>query len=303
MEFCARKYAINPAILDFFKDIKKSKNEKEGLKRRPFKQGELRDIFGSEYFREGLYNTSYQYWLPVLGAFTGARINELAQLNPSDIKQDDAGLWYINITDAGEDGGGDEAKSLKNAESRRIVPVHEKLISLGFIGFVESQKKKNAINLFDINPAKADKHGKLPSEWFNQKYLRKYLKIEDKSVVFHSFRHLMISKLGDKIAEDAGLPVENMLKNKAPEPIILRRIVGHSISHEFTSGRGEDVHLSTYTGAFSIKVMKRLIDKLDYEGVTFFKYKNIEEGKKRRVMLKKELPDIQISGNDLAGLL
>jgi len=297
--FCKKRYAINPALIDDFSLINKSKHEKKGMIRKAFNKEHLQRIFGSEYYREALYNTSYQYWLPVLAAFTGARINEIAQLLPSDVKKDDDGLWYIDITDSADDG--EEGKSLKNEESRRIVPVHEKLITLGFIDFVEDQKVKGAKNLFDINPAKSDKYGKLPSEWFNQKYLRKYLKIEDKRLVFHSFRHLMISKLGEKIADDAGLPADQMLRSKAPEPIILRRMVGHSVAHAFTRGRGEDIHLSTYTGAFSIKIMKRLIDKLDYEGVHFFKYKKIEEGKRRRVMLKQA--PFEVNGDDLVGLL
>lgn len=74
---------------------------------------------------------------------------------------------------------------------------------------------------------------------------------------------------------------------RIPEALVLRRIVGHSVAHSITAGRGlYDAHTDTYTGEFSIASMKRVIDKLNYEGVTFFKFQPIEAGKRRRVMLK-----------------
>ena len=43
------------------------------------------------------------------------------------------------------------------------------------------------------------------------------------------------------------------------------------MAHSLTSGRGQfDIHTDTYTGAFSIKSMKRVIDRLDYPGVEFY---------------------------------
>ncbi len=96
LEFCKRQYAVNPSLLDGFKV--KTTQARKGVTRRAFNQKELQQIFGSDYYRDGVYNRSYQYWIIHLAAFTGARVNELSQLTTSDIKQDDEGLWYFNIT-------------------------------------------------------------------------------------------------------------------------------------------------------------------------------------------------------------
>ena len=282
LEFCKRQYAVNPSLLDGFKV--KTTQARKGVTRRAFNQKELQQIFGSDYYRDGLYNRSYQYWIIHLAAFTGARVNELSQLTTSDVKQDDEGLWYFNITATEDDG-----KTVKNEESRRIIPVHQKLIELGFIEYVEAKRAEveeagNPINLFDLNKAKADGYGKAASQWFNTKYLRDYLKVDDRNVVFHSFRHRFISSLAQAILDASGLSEETANKERIPEALILRRLAGHSVAHSMTAGRGQfDVHTDTYTGAFSIKSMKRVIDRLDYPGVEFFKYQVPADGVKKRI--------------------
>ena len=300
LEYCKRLYAINPVALDGFNVKTKAS---PGVKKRAFNQGELGSIFGSDYYRHGLYNRAYQYWVPLLGAFTGARLNEIAQLAPSDIQQDDAGLWYINITTSDDDEAeeAEEAKSLKNEESRRVVPVHQRLIALGFIDYVNTQKAKGAANLYDISPAKADKHGKNPGAWFNEKYLKKHLKIKVPGISFHSFRHRFITSLAQALVDSTGLPEETIARERLPEAVILRRICGHAVSHALTAGRSDDVHTDTYTGAFTVASMKRVIDKLDYPGVNFFPYIAPTEGKRSR--MKKPKSIFEITGEELGSIL
>jgi len=60
------------------------------------------------------------FWLPVLGLFTGCRIEELCQLHCSDVIQYD-GIWCLDINDEGE-------KRLKNKSSKRVVPLHQILV-------------------------------------------------------------------------------------------------------------------------------------------------------------------------------
>lgn len=283
LEFCKRQYAVNPTLLDGFKV--KTVQARKGVSRRAFNQKELQSIFGSDYYRDGAYNRSYQYWVIHLAAFTGARVNELSQLTIDDVKQDDEGLWYFNITAAEDDG-----QSIKNEESRRIIPVHQKLIDLGFIDYCKSKKAEftdGPANLFDLKKAKADGYGKAASQWFNTKYLRDYLKIEDPNVVFHSFRHRFISSLAQAILDASGVSEETAAKERIPEALILRRVAGHSVAHSLTSGRGHfDIHTDTYTGAFSIKSMKRVIDRLDYPGVEFFIYQRPNNVVKKRMQKK-----------------
>ncbi|MDP2205013.1 MAG: hypothetical protein Q8K65_01755, partial [Alphaproteobacteria bacterium] len=55
---------------------------------------------------------SFRYWGVMLAIYTGARLNEIAQLALDDIQKDN-GVWYFNITDEGDD----DKKRLKNASS------------------------------------------------------------------------------------------------------------------------------------------------------------------------------------------
>lgn len=99
----------------------------------------------------------YQFWLPVLGLFTGGRLNELCQLDTEDVSKTKAeGIWTISMMD-------DELdrplpKSLKNDSSRRILPVHSELIRMGFLDFVEQAIAEGREKLFSdgltYNPKK-----------------------------------------------------------------------------------------------------------------------------------------------------
>lgn len=284
LDYCIRLYAVNPAVQTGF-DAKAGK-AKKGVKRRAFNQEELKKIFGSDYYRDANYNRAYQYWIPLIAAYTGARINEIAQLNIDDIKTDKEGIAYFNITGDDEE---EDSKSIKNEESKRVVPVHQKLIDLGFLDFVKSREGKEIQNLFDIKKARADKYGKVPATWFNQKYLRGYLKLDDPAIVFHSFRHRFVTSLSQAIIDSSGISEAQIIRNKTPESLVLRRIVGHSVASSLTDSRSSDVHTDTYTGELSVSSMKRVIDKLEYQGVTFHKFVNVENGKRRKVMLTKKV--------------
>jgi integrase len=323
LEHAKKQYAINPLITTGF-DVKVK--AREGVTKRAFTQLELEAIFGSAYYVEANYNKCHQYWVPLLGAFCGARLNEIAQLQLDDIQQDDAGLWYINITDSQDDDEDGDGKSLKNEESRRIIPVHQKLLDLGFIDFVKSQRasaptRKAAIeeaarnakpnskaakarytdSLFELSPGTGDKYGKEPGRWFNKNYLDEYLALKKPEISFHSFRHRFVTSLAQAIIDGSGLAVETIIAERIPESVVLRRLCGHSSAHVMTAGRSQyDVHTDTYTGAFSIESMKRVIDRLNYPGVEFHLYSPPVEGKRKRMKkptAKKSVPTKKVVNN------
>jgi integrase len=119
------------------------------------------------------------YWLPLLGLYTGARVEELGQLAPEDVYQEE-GHWVIRITDEGA------AQGVKTGSSRRRIPTHADLIALGFLEFVESRRGES--RLWGLKP---DSEGRETSAWGNwfALYLRDTIGIEDTRRVFHSFRH------------------------------------------------------------------------------------------------------------------
>ena len=73
-----------------------------------FTDEDLKAIFGMPWYKRGTVDKNSQgqfhhyrafhYWLPLIGFFTGARINELCQLYLDDIKQDAVGFYFFEIS-------------------------------------------------------------------------------------------------------------------------------------------------------------------------------------------------------------
>ena len=82
-------------------------------------------------FTQHAYSNVDDYWIPLVLLHTGARPAEICQLRVSDVMTQD-NIACLNITDEGE------AQSIKNGNSRRLVPIHSRLIALGFLHYVET---------------------------------------------------------------------------------------------------------------------------------------------------------------------
>jgi integrase len=72
------------------------------------------------------------WWLPIAALWTGARLEELAQLHHEDIDKDRNNIPFIRIHDEGD-------RQLKNQHSVRNVPVHSFLQSIGFLDLFRSK--------------------------------------------------------------------------------------------------------------------------------------------------------------------
>jgi integrase len=150
-----------------------------------FSCDDLNRIFSSAIFTEGLRplggGREAAYWLPLLALFTGARVEELAQLLVADVIYVEGLGHYLNVTDEAEHA------QLKNAASRRRIPVHRELVACGFIDYV-AQQKKGKLLFPHLKPNPRNKLGGYFSYYFSQ-YLRQRIGITDPRKVFHSFRH------------------------------------------------------------------------------------------------------------------
>ncbi len=111
-----------------FEGMKVPKAEDAETERKPYSQEQARLIF-TELTENpsGLVRKESHKWGTLLGLFTGARLNEVCQLEVADIKRD-GDIWFLNITDEG-----DTNKRVKAKASRRKVPLHSELIRLGFL--------------------------------------------------------------------------------------------------------------------------------------------------------------------------
>ncbi|MEF2062391.1 DUF6538 domain-containing protein [Comamonas sp. GCA5] len=172
--------------------------EEDVNKQRAFKPAELVRLFaGPELQGFAADPTQHdKYWLPMLGLFTGARVNELCQLNPQmDIVQDaESGVWHLWINAVTEADKGIR-KSVKTGDSRKV-PVHKTLLALGFVEHVTRLKAAGARRLFPSwKPSKGRASGEA-EKWFRQ-FLRDVGLWDDtpkaKLLGMHAFRHTLLS--------------------------------------------------------------------------------------------------------------
>ena len=78
-------------------------------------------------------------WASLIAIFTGSRLNEVCGLRVSDVQERD-GILCISINDDDPDG----KKRLKTKASRRMVPVHSKLIAFGFKDLVQAARQRGS---------------------------------------------------------------------------------------------------------------------------------------------------------------
>lgn len=147
---------------------------------------ELRRIFSSP-----LYTNNWQpkrnnhrnalYWVPLLMAYSGARREEVCQLNVSDIHQDKpTQIWCMLIAPDNID------KITKNDKSR-TVPIHDDLLSLGFLDYVNTLDPNGKLfPTLKLHPT--DGYGASFGKLWS-KYLKDEVKLETQAVPAHGFRH------------------------------------------------------------------------------------------------------------------
>ena len=168
----------------------KMRVEGEQSERTSFENADLRLLFAAPVFTQHEYPEGGRgpaaYWLPLLAMFSGARQAELAGLTVADVQQEpvtSTPLLYI-ITQASR------GKRLKTKASQRVVPIHDELVRLGFLKFVEDVRKRDGEKAFLfplVAPDKGRAGVKAWSKWFGR-YLRAQ-GVTDTAKVFHSFRH------------------------------------------------------------------------------------------------------------------
>lgn len=153
--------------------------------RDPWSDEELRVLFSPEHYP--LHGESHMFWLPILGILTGARLDELSQLRPQDVRNEE-GLWYIDINDTGD-------KTVKTIWSVRKVPLHPLLANtLKFQEFANRREGEGETHLFPELFGFASDSRKIASSHFSKFKLR-VLKIDNPKISFHSLRHTVKQSL------------------------------------------------------------------------------------------------------------
>jgi integrase len=228
------------------------KRKKGQNKQRAMTIEELRRLFEGPELQSFSTNPQelHKFWLPVLALYTGARVNELCQVNPqTDVRKDPTtDIWHLRLTE--DSPGGDRiVKKIKTGENR-AVPIHRHLIDLGFIEYVVAVKKGKSKQLFPAWKSRNSRAAPNAIEWFGKFLTEIGLSgIENENGRSlrgtHAFRHTLLT-----YGKKAGLN--------------LRCISGHSEPSEnpVADGYEEDVLV------LNLAEKRDRLDKLDY-GLTF----------------------------------
>ena len=209
---------------NYAKDLTLPDHRQDIEKREHFTAEDITKIFFSgDYLPENFISPAY-YWIPLIGLYTGMRLEEISQLNCDDIKKEND-IWFINISEEDVDNSGTQ-KILKNSTARRAVPIHQDILDRGFISFVEKVKEDKHIRLFHtLNKTKDSKYGKQPGKHFS-KWIKEHGIQGKKS--FHSLRHTF----------------SHYFKTRNMHNDIFRQVFGHMIKE--LAGR-------QYGGKFSVQ--------------------------------------------------
>ena len=161
-------------------------------KRKPhvFTRDEMRSIIALTTVKR--HHDTIDYWGPLLGAHHGMRIEEYCQARAKDFSTEE-GFLCMSVTDEGDDQG------VKTENSFRTIPIHPKLIELGFADYVKRRMEAGADYLFlsqerwgkELSELTPNGYGRLAEAY--GKRLRKHvlpkLGISGYRVGSHSFRH------------------------------------------------------------------------------------------------------------------
>jgi len=215
------------------RDARKSDDDESYI---PFTADEIAKIFHPQFLHDAKRPTDF--WCPLLGLFTAARLNELCQLDIKDI-ENHGGLWAIRFTNDAPD------KSLKGPASKRLIPLHPTLIELGFLDYVKDASQfGDGRKVFpDLTFSIYHGYAATPSERWGE-YLTK-LGITHPLKVFHSFRSTS----------------NNHLKHSGVDEETRCQFVGHQ--HDTVNS---SIYSSPHTLPF---LVNNVADKLVYPMVDF----------------------------------
>lgn len=153
-----------------------------------------------------------KFWIPLIAVFSGARQEEICQLHIEDVQQQ-AEIWVFDIN-------AKPPRQLKNKSAVRVVPIHKELIRIGFLEYVEAQRKAGRDRVFpNLEPGGADDRlGHGFTKWFTR--YRRDVGLYEPGKDFHSFRHSATTLVHQGRVEDS----------------IIDRITGH-VSQGESAGR------------------------------------------------------------------
>ena len=204
--------------------LAEAERKKRENPRFPFSRAQINTLFQSEWyaphsrqFRGKLgSDLAARYFGPLIGLLHGMRVREFLQLMTSDIVSVDGVLCFkFQVEIPGDDNQAEQSmlakagqgkaaialpgRSVKNDNVLRTIPVHPKLIELGFLQYIEQRVQSSGAQVPLFASSVPTPGGKTPM-WgraFEQSFLR-YVRDTlgfGKGFGSHSFRHLFEDRI------------------------------------------------------------------------------------------------------------
>ena len=189
---------INPEvyknnILNLFPQIDNTKKIDKNP-HRPYEKDKLLEMFNPKY--DYFQKNPDAFWACMIALFTGARINAAITLQYKDILIKD-GIPCIQFC------SDHKIKQLKNEASERFVPIHQQLLDLGFVDYINRQKARLKAKDTDFIIKKCQtKSGEYNNKFFTRELSPFFMEIKVKTgnndgFDFHSFRKNLSIALQD----------------------------------------------------------------------------------------------------------
>ena len=221
------KWAVNEEIIadNPARNLSVAIRNKASQERKAYDLKKLRAIFQQLPSSE---QSPEEYWLPLMGYYTGMRVEELCQLRTKDIGLlNDVHCLFVSP----------EAGPLKTINAERVVPIHSELIRLGLIKYRDTVGTSEETERLWQN-LMPNKYGKFSSAYTKRfgRFKRK-VGVVDSQLTFHSLRHTFV----------------NELKQQGESEFVIAQLIGHSNS-SITMGR--------YGKDYDVEVLSLAIEKL-----------------------------------------
>jgi integrase len=176
-------------------------------------------------------------WAALIALYSGARLEEIAQLTTADIRAEAANGATVTVIDI-HNGG---ANKLKNESSPRLIPVHSALVRARLLDYAKALKAGPLFPGLKRRDSKGGKVGARLGELFRKRLVALGLKRE--GLCFHSFRHTVAGRL-----DAAGVPQSDAA-----------RVLGHAVA---------GMSYGTYSqGGPGLKRVAATVEQISYEGL------------------------------------
>lgn len=245
--WCMVQYDMRRDVTSCVRGSDYARDEEQS--RQPFDDEELSTIFNHEFLKA--LDKPWKFWAIIIDFFSGMRVNEIGQINVEDICEvpigvdEDGHTITVTCISLNTKGG----KKLKTRNAKRYLPIHSKVIELGFLDYVRYMKSQNFKHLFPDLYKGAGTPGSKISTWFNSTHLKSWCEIDDSQKKFHSFRNHFwtYAELTPEVPESA-----------------IRKLTG--------TGRGRSTERVHYIKEADVKACKKALEDIAFPSVNFMPY-------------------------------